>query len=175
MPGTEAFDAFSISWNGEDNWLVPPVHCITRAVQHPLVCGAVGTLVVPYWPSNVVWPFLFANAMQFQPYVPAYIHFPDPSGILPSGVTKIHSLVQTGLTARCWQSELALSGFMLAHVFFSPLVGSFVLVSHETSSPSGLFNVVFELAHSALNSFVSGQRHYQASIFYCCIDCQCVY
>ena len=104
---------------------------------------------------------------------------------MPSGVTKIHSLVQTGLTARCWQSELALrglsflkpSGFMLARVFLIPLVGLFVLVSHEISSPSGLFTVVFELAHSVLNSFPSGQRHYQASIFffYCCIDSQCVY
>ena len=116
--------------------------------------------------------------------------FPTPQGFLPSGVTKIHSLVQTGLTARSWQSELALrglsfffcfcfffkpSGFRLAHVFFIPLVSSFVLVSHETSSPSGLFTFVFELAHMALNSFASGQRHYQASIFYCCIDSQCVY
>ena len=109
--------------------------------------------------------------------------FPTPQGFLPSGVTKIHSSVQTGLTARCWQSELALrglsffrpSGSTLAHVFLIPLVGSFVLVSHEISSPSGSFTVVFELAHSALNSFPSGQRHYQASIFYCCIDPQCVY
>ena len=85
VPGTEAVDAFSISWNGENNWLVPPVHCITRAVQHLLVCGAVGTLVVPYWPSNVFWPFLFANAIQFQPYVPAYINFPDPAGIFSLG------------------------------------------------------------------------------------------
>ena len=68
-----------------NNWLVPPVHCITRAVQHLLVCGAVGTLVVPYWPSNVFWPFLFANAIQFQPYVPAYINFPDPAGIFSLG------------------------------------------------------------------------------------------
>ena len=81
VPGTEAVDAFSISWYGENNWLVPPVHCITRVVQHLLVCGAVGTLVVPYWPSNVFWPFLFANAIQFQPYVLEYIHFPDPSGV----------------------------------------------------------------------------------------------
>ena len=109
--------------------------------------------------------------------------FPIPQGFLPSGVTKIHSLVQTGLTARSWQSELALrglsffkpSGFMLAHVFFIPLLSSFVLVLHETNSPSGLFTFVFELAHMALNSFASGQRHYQASIFYCCIDSQCVY
>ena len=88
VPGTEAVDAFSISWNGENNWLVPPVHCITRAVQHLLVCGAVGTLVVPYWPSNVFCSFLFANAIQFQPYVLEYIHFPDPSGIFALGCYK---------------------------------------------------------------------------------------
>ena len=64
---------------------------------------------------------------------------------------------------------------MLTHAFFISLVSSFVLVSHETSSPSGLFTFVFELAHMALNSFASGQLHYQASIFYCCVDSQCVY
>ena len=88
VPGTEAVDAFSISWYGENNWLVHPVHCITRVVQHLLVCGAVGTLIVPYWPSNVFWPFLFANATQFQPYVLEYIHFPDPSGIFALGCYK---------------------------------------------------------------------------------------
>ena len=31
------------------------------------------------------WPFLFANAIQFQPYVPAYINFPDPAGIFSLG------------------------------------------------------------------------------------------
>ena len=84
--------------------------------------------------------------------------FPTPQGFLPSGVTKIHSLVQTDLTARSRRSELALrglsffkpSGFMLAHVFFIPLVSSFVFVLLETSSPSGLFTFVFELAHMAL-------------------------
>ena len=99
--------------------------------------------------------------------------FPTRQGFLPSGVTKIHSLVQTGLTARSWQSELALrglssftpSGFMLAHVFFVPLLSSFVLVSHETSSPSGLFTFVFEFAHMALNSFASRQRHYHCVHF----------
>ena len=52
VPGSEAVDAFSVLWTGENNWLVPPVHCIIRVVQHLLVCTAVGTLVVPYWPSN---------------------------------------------------------------------------------------------------------------------------
>ena len=34
------------------------------------------------------WPFLFANAIQFQPYVLEYIHFPDPSGIFALGCYK---------------------------------------------------------------------------------------
>ena len=101
---------------------------------------------------------------------------PTPQGFFPSGVTKIHPLVQTGLIERSWQSELALrglssftpSGFMLAHVFFIPLVSSFFLISFIcfVFEPSGLFTFVFELAYMALNSFTSGQRHYQASIFY---------
>ena len=76
-----------------------------------------------------------------------------PQGFFPSGVTKIHSLVQTGLS---WQSELALrglsfftpSGFMLAHVFFIPLVSSFVLISFIcfVFDPSVWFTLVFELA-----------------------------
>ena len=43
VPGSEAVDAFSVSWTGENNWLVPPVHCVIRVVQHLLVCSAVGT------------------------------------------------------------------------------------------------------------------------------------
>ena len=30
--GTEAFDAFSVSWTAENNWLVLPVHCIVRVI-----------------------------------------------------------------------------------------------------------------------------------------------
>ena len=43
VPGTEAVDAFSVSWAAENNWLVPPVHCIIRVIQHLLVCSAFGT------------------------------------------------------------------------------------------------------------------------------------
>ena len=73
---------------GSEMCIRDSVHCITRAVQHLLVCGAVGTLVVPYWPSNVFWRFLFANAIQFQPYVLEDIHFPNPSGIFALGCYK---------------------------------------------------------------------------------------
>ena len=88
VPGTEAVDAFSVSWAVENNWLVPPVHCIIRVIQHLLVCSAFGTLVVPYWPSNAFWPFLFASSFDCQPYIVESIYFPDPSGIFALGCYK---------------------------------------------------------------------------------------
>ena len=87
VPGTEAVDAFSVSWAADNNWLVPPIHCIIRVIQH-LVCSAFGTSVVPYWPSNAFWPFLFASSLDYQPYVIDSIYFPDPSGIFALGCFK---------------------------------------------------------------------------------------
>ena len=88
VPGTEAVDAFSVSWAAENNWLVPPIHCIIRVIQHLLVCSAFGTLVVPYWPSNAFWPFLFVSSLEYQPYIVDSIYFPDPSGIFALGCYK---------------------------------------------------------------------------------------
>ena len=88
VPGTEAVDAFSVSWAAENNWLVPPVHCIIMVIQHLLVCSAFGTLVVPYWPSNAFWPFPFASSLDCQPYIVDSIYFPDLSGIFALGCYK---------------------------------------------------------------------------------------
>ena len=71
VPGSGAVDTFQS--RGRER--------IIGLVQHLLVCGAVGILVAPYWPSNAFWPFLFANAVESQPYVIASINFSDPSGI----------------------------------------------------------------------------------------------
>ena len=57
-------------------------------VQHLLVCSALGTLVVPYWPSNAFWPFLVTSLLEYQPYVVGSIYFPDPSGIFTLGCYK---------------------------------------------------------------------------------------
>ena len=48
VPGTEAVNAFSVSWAAENNWLVPPVHCIIRVIQYLLVCSAFGTFAPFY-------------------------------------------------------------------------------------------------------------------------------
>ena len=60
-PGTEAVDAFSVSWVGENNWLVPPIFLIPRVLNHMFALGGHGTLVVPDWPSAPFWPLLFTD------------------------------------------------------------------------------------------------------------------
>ena len=70
--------------------------------------------------ESAIAELVHTHAVVEVPFIPHVVQ-----GFLPSAVTKIHSLVQTGLTARFWRSELALrglsffkpSGFMLAHVF----------------------------------------------------------
>jgi hypothetical protein len=61
VPGTENVDAFSVSWAEENNWLVPPVNLVPRVINYLVSCGAVGTLIVPNWPSAAFWPLLFGN------------------------------------------------------------------------------------------------------------------
>ena len=37
MPGSDSIHAFSNSWVGENNQLVPPLHCVLRVIQHFVV------------------------------------------------------------------------------------------------------------------------------------------
>ena len=50
-PGTERVNAFSTSWENENNWLVPPIFLISNTILHLLTCRAKSTLIVPLWPS----------------------------------------------------------------------------------------------------------------------------
>ena len=60
-PGTEAVDAFSVSWADENNWLVPPIFLIPRVVNHIAAFRGRGTLVVPSWPSSAFWPMIYTD------------------------------------------------------------------------------------------------------------------
>ena len=55
-PDTQAVDTFTVDWEGEVCWLVPPLYLIHRAWKHAEHCKAKGTLVVPLWKSTVFWP-----------------------------------------------------------------------------------------------------------------------
>ena len=55
-PGSEAVDAFTCDWGGEINWLCPPLHLISRVIQHAKKTRAQGTLIAPSWCSAPFWP-----------------------------------------------------------------------------------------------------------------------
>jgi hypothetical protein len=55
-PGTSGVDAFVYDWSSDNNWLVPPVHCIPNVLKHMLFYKCVGTLVVPKWKYALFWP-----------------------------------------------------------------------------------------------------------------------
>lgn len=60
-PGTEAVDAFSVSWSHDDNWLVPPPRLICKVISKLFSDKAKSTLVVPKWKSAPYWPLLSSD------------------------------------------------------------------------------------------------------------------
>ena len=68
-PGTEAIDAFTSHWGGENNWWCPPIVLVPRVIRHAQTCGAVGTLVVPCWFSAPFWPILCPDSNFFAEFV----------------------------------------------------------------------------------------------------------
>lgn len=59
-PGSKAIDYFTQkNWENENNWLVPPVNLVVRAIRHLIACIAFGVLVVPNWPSAVFLAIYF--------------------------------------------------------------------------------------------------------------------
>ena len=77
-PGTEGVDAFSVHWAGDNNWIVPPVYLISRAIFHLEVCKARGVMIIPCWPSAVFWPIVFPMG-GLRASVIQVLEFPDPS------------------------------------------------------------------------------------------------
>ena len=84
-PGCEHVNAFSLDWAGENNWLVPPVYLISSTIRYLLTCSAVGTTIVPYWPSAPFWPLIFRSPDVNQSFVKDFKVFEDPSGLLCLG------------------------------------------------------------------------------------------
>ena len=97
VPGTVAVDAFSVSWAAENNWLVPPVHCIIRVIQHLLVCSAFGTCC-----SLLAFLRFLAFYLQARLTVNHTLLIPFTSQtlreFLPLGVIRILLLALTSLT-----------------------------------------------------------------------------
>ncbi|XP_045208922.2 uncharacterized protein LOC123560830 [Mercenaria mercenaria] len=72
---TEAIDAFTQDWSGCNNWLVPPIRLVSRTIFHLLHYGAVGTLIVPKWPSASFWPIIFKKNFMKQDFISEILEF----------------------------------------------------------------------------------------------------
>ena len=68
-PGTSNADAFTISWSGENNCLIPPIYLIPRVIAHIKRSSSKGVLVLPYWPSAAYWPLIATSKTNFLPFV----------------------------------------------------------------------------------------------------------
>ena len=60
-PGCEGIDAFTLPWDGENNWVVPPIAIIARVILFMQHARVVGTLICPKWYSAPYWPLLFSD------------------------------------------------------------------------------------------------------------------
>ncbi len=59
VPGTEGVNAFAFDWSGEENWLVPPISCVSKVLDHVSLTKSNAVLVTPAWKSAVFWPKVF--------------------------------------------------------------------------------------------------------------------
>lgn len=80
-PGSEAVDAFSHNWLGENNWLVPTIGQVSNVICYLLKCSAKGVLIVPKWTSAVFWPLIFNQNLGWRDYV----EFHDTNNIFKLG------------------------------------------------------------------------------------------
>ena len=83
--GSEGVDDFAFNWSGENNWLVPPIYLIIKCIKHLCASKAMGTLIVPYWPSASFWPFLVYPDNTFREYIVNYKEFSNARGVYVLG------------------------------------------------------------------------------------------
>ena len=87
-PNTEQVNAFSTSWETENNYLVPPVTYVPKVLAHLKSSRGKGTLVVPCWYSAAFYPLLFKNSNNYEPFVKSLEIIPFEAGLLIQGENK---------------------------------------------------------------------------------------
>ena len=90
QPGTEAVDAFTQNWDGENNWILPPVSQISRVIAHAGACKAVGVLVIPVWKSLYFWLLLCEDGKHWNAFVRDWVILPKFKNLFIKGKAKNH-------------------------------------------------------------------------------------
>ncbi|CAG2206480.1 unnamed protein product [Mytilus edulis] len=95
---SSGIDAFTVDWYGVNGLFVPPVFLIPRVINYMRQCNAVGTLIVPCWPSASYWPMLCPNGGDFTDQVIAYVELPSGKEFYTPGKSKKAIFGNTDLT-----------------------------------------------------------------------------
>ena len=82
-PCMEYLDAFTASWNNENNWLFPPPYIIPRVLKHLKSSSADATLVAPLWRSAPWWPLLTYDGVFFRHEVRLFYNRPTGKYVYP--------------------------------------------------------------------------------------------
>ena len=75
--------AFTQNWDGEDNWILPPVSQISKVIAHAGACKAVGTLVIPMWKSSYFWLLLCEDDKHWNAFVRDWVTLPKIVKVKP--------------------------------------------------------------------------------------------
>ena len=109
-PGSEAVDAFTVNWAGENNWLCPPIGLIPRVLRHAQCCKAEGTLVVPWWESAPFWTIVCPDGRNFAWFVVGWCELPQTEMLFIPGQSgaalfggKVPNTPVLALRLRCMQ------------------------------------------------------------------------
>ena len=71
-PNSSGVDFFVQNVGNENCLVVPPVTMITKAIYYLHASRAIGTVIVPFWPSAYFWPVI---TRKFREYVTGYEGF----------------------------------------------------------------------------------------------------
>ena len=73
--GSEGVDALAQNWAGVNNWWCLPINLIAKVINCAREQKAVGTLIVPYWPSAYFWPIIRPGGKGFAKFVADHLCF----------------------------------------------------------------------------------------------------
>ena len=75
-PCTEAVDAFTVNWVGENNWIFPPPFLIPKVLARMQHNHEDGTLIVPLWTSSPWWPLLTTDGHHPRHWITDWLDIP---------------------------------------------------------------------------------------------------
>ena len=105
-PDAEWVDAFEVPWDGENNWLFPPVTQACQALAHLRAHRAVGTLLVAMAPWAPIRRLLQPRGRRWAADVVATVRLGSPSDCLTAPLSRSYR----ALFARCEMVAVRLDG-----------------------------------------------------------------